>query len=153
MENPTYRPRSSPRHIAGMMALALTLFAPMAVLAHSNEYLATIKGAHGGMLRMVEEKYQFELVINRGEAHVWVTDHGDAPKSTKGASGTLRLLSKGGAFSLALQPEGNNELVAKDPRIAPLPGLRGILSVTMKDEKPLQARYVVDAKSDGPRKQ
>jgi hypothetical protein len=149
MENPICRSRSCSRRaadvMAGVMALVPTLFAPVAALAHSNEYLATLKGPNGGMLRMAE-MYHFELGINRGEARIFVTDHRGEPQSTEGASGTLRLLSKGGAFTLALRPAGDNALVGKDPRIAALPDLRGILTVTMKNEKPLQARYVLDGK-------
>lgn len=141
METTTCRQRPGSRRVAdvmaGVMAVVPTLFAPVAAMAHSNECLATLKGPHGGMLRMAE-MYHFELDIDRGEARVYVTDHRGEPRSTQGASGTLRLLSKGGAFTLAMRPAGSHELVGVDPRISALPDLRGILTVTMKNEKPLQ---------------
>jgi hypothetical protein len=149
MENPIFRSRPGSRSVADVMtcvmALVPTLFAPVTALANGNEYLATQKGPNGGMLRMAE-KYYFELGINRGKARIFVTDHRGKPQSTEGASGTLRLLSKGGAFTLALRPAGNNTLNGNDPRIAALPDLRGILSVTMKNENNLQARYVLVGK-------
>jgi hypothetical protein len=64
---------------------------PSTVLAHSNEYLETITGAHGGKLRMAEQ-YHFEMVLTNGELRVWVTDHGDNPQSTVGATGNVKLV-------------------------------------------------------------
>ena len=148
MTNATSRLHPVLARFIGAATLLAALLAPCAAVAHSNEYLATIKGAHGGMLRMAE-MYHFELVLSRGGAHIWVTDHGDVPQATQGAGGSLRLLSNGGAFNVVLVPAGHNELVGKDARIQLLPGLRGILTVTMKNEMPLQTRFVVESQDDG----
>lgn len=128
--------------LAGLFLMALLSLAPPA-WAHSNEYLATVKGAHGGMLRMAE-MYHFELVMKDGEARLWVTDHGDTPQSTKGAVGTLRVISGDGAFSVTLTPTGSNELVIKDARIKSRKGTRMVLTVSMNGETPLQTRFSLD---------
>lgn len=130
------------RRSAGIFLLALFAL-PIPAWAHSNEHLATLKGAHGGMLRMAE-MYHFELVIKDGEARVWVTDHGDAPQSTKGAVGTLRFVNGNDAFSVYMAPTGSNELVVKDARIKAMKSARLVLTVSMNGEAPLQARFALD---------
>lgn len=128
--------------LAGIFLMALLSLAPPA-WAHSNEYLATVKGAHGGMLRMAE-MYHFELVMKDGEAHVWVTDHGDTPQATKGAMATLRVINGNDAFSVNLKPTGGNELMIKDARIKPRKGTRVVLTVRMNGEASLQTRFSLD---------
>src|SRR3569832_2285932 len=95
---------SARRWIACLWLLS-ALGLPTAALAHSNEYLATIKGDHGGLLRMAE-LYHFELVVKDGEAQVWVTDHGDTPQSTQGASASLRFIAGTQAMTVKLNPFG-----------------------------------------------
>lgn len=128
--------------LAAIFLMALLSQASQA-WAHSNEYLSTIKGAHGGMLRMAE-MYHFELVMKDGEARVWVTDHGDVPQSTKGAVSTLRIINGSDAFSIYLKPTGSNELMIKDARIKPRKGTRMVLTVSMNGETPLQTRFSLD---------
>lgn len=130
------------RALVGIFLIALFSL-PTLARAHSNEYLATVKGAHGGMLRMVE-MYHFELVMKDGEARVWVTDHGDTPQSTKGAVGILRVISGNDAFSVYMAPIGNNELLIKDARIKPRKGTKLVLVITMNGEAPLQTRFSLD---------
>lgn len=128
--------------LAGIFLMALLSLAPP-VWAHSNEYLATVQGAHGGMLRMAE-MYHFELVMKDGEAHLWVTDHGDTPQSTKGAIATLRVINGNDAFSVTLKPTGSNELMIRDARIKPRKGTRLALTVSMNGEASLQTRFSLD---------
>ena len=130
------------RRWVGLFLMA-SLSVPLLAWAHSNEHLATMKGAHGGMLRMAE-MYHFELAVNNGEARVWVTDHGDAPQSTKGAVGTLRVIGGNAAFTVYMAPSGGNELVIKDPRITASKGTRLVLTVSMRGEAPLQTRFSLD---------
>lgn len=139
--NPSHLACSAHR-LAGIFLMALLSFAPP-VWAHSNEYLATVKGAHGGMLRMAE-MYHFELVMKNGEARVWVTDHGDEPQSTKGAVAILRVINKNEAFSIYLKPTNSNELMIKNARLKPRNGTKMILTVTMNGETPLQIRFSLD---------
>lgn len=136
----------------GYLSLLSVLGLPVGAWAHSNEYLATLKGSHGGMLRMAE-MYHFELVVKEGEARVWVTDHGDMAQSTLGANGNLRFIAGNGAITVKLTSAGTNELVAKDARIKPVAGTRIILNISMKGQPPVQARYALgDMKESGPGK-
>lgn len=128
--------------LAAIFLMALLSQAPQA-WAHSNEYLSTIKGAHGGMLRMAE-MYHFELVMKDGEVRVWVTDHGDVPQSTEGAVATLRVINGSDAFSIYLKPTGSNELMIRDARIKSRKGTRMVLTVSMNGETPLQTRFSLD---------
>ena len=132
----------------GYLSLLSGLGLPLVAWAHSNEYLATVKGSHGGMLRMAE-MYHFELVVKAGEARVWVTDHSDVAQSTLGANGNLRIIAANGAFAVKLTPAGGNELVAKDARIKPVVGTRIILSISMKGQQPVQARYALGDMKEG----
>lgn len=126
-----------------LLGVFCSLALPMTAGAHSNEYLATIKGDHGGMLRMAE-MYHFELMVKNGEAHVWVTDHGDTPQATKGASGSLRILSGNASVNVGLKAEAGNELAAHDARIKGDQATHIILNITMAGGKPLQVRYAMD---------
>lgn len=130
------------RPLVGIFLMALLSLSTL-TWAHSNEYLDTIKGAHGGTLRMAD-MYHFELLVKDGEAHVWVTDHGDTPQSTKGAVGVLRVISGNDTFSVYLAPVGANELVIKDARIKPRKGTKLVLVITMRDGAPLQTRFALD---------
>ncbi|WP_296892495.1 hypothetical protein [Thiobacillus sp.] len=130
------------------LGLLSALGLPTAALAHSNEYLATIKGDHGGLLRMVE-MYHFELVVKEGEVQVWATDHGDVPQSTQGANASLRFIAGTQTLTVKLNPAGTNELVGKDSRIRLAASTKIVLTVTMKGQKPLQVRYLLgDSKAD-----
>lgn len=119
---------------------------PLAVLAHSNEYLETITGAHGGKLRMAEQ-YHFEMVLANGELRVWVTDHSNNPQSTVGAAGNVKLVTEDGNITVNLIPSGANLLVGKDTKIRANTSVKAIASVTMKGQKPLQTRFVFEAPS------
>lgn len=130
-------------HWFACLGLLSALAMPGVALAHSNEYLATIKGDHGGMLRMVD-MYHFELVVKDGEVRVWVTDHGDTAQATQGADGSLRLLTGASSITVKLKPEGANELVGRDSRIRAAAGTRIILTVAMKGQTPLQVRYALN---------
>src|SRR5450759_6031833 len=74
---------------------------PTTLFAHSNEYLETITWAHGGKLRMAEQ-YHFEMVLANGEVRMWVTDHGDNPQSTSGATGNVKLITSEGIVTVEL---------------------------------------------------
>lgn len=139
--NPSYLGYAA-RRFARISLIALSSLATPA-WAHSNEHLATMSGAHGGMLRMAD-MYHFELVMKDGEAHVWVTDHGDVPQSTKGAVATLRVIDGNETFSVYLKPTGSNELVARNARIKSRKGTKMVLTVSMDGEAPLNTRYSLD---------
>lgn len=130
------------RYLHGLALLVgLTLVSlPSSALAHSNEYLDTIKGDHGGKLRMAEQ-YHFEMLLGKGELHMWVTDHGDQPQSTMGATGNVKLVTDTGIVEVKLTPSGANSLAGKDSRIRPEGLVRAVATVTMEGQKPLQMHF------------
>jgi hypothetical protein len=87
------------------LLLALTMATPAG--AHTNEYLDTIDGVHGGRLRM-SGPYHFELVATPGELIVYVTDHGNQAIDT--ARGSARVLVRNGKEKVEfdLMPAGGN---------------------------------------------
>ena len=128
------------RRVIAILALSLGAAAPGALLAHNNEYLATIKGDHGGQIRMADN-YHFEVVVGSGELQVWVTDHGNRAIATDGASGSAVILSGGAKLNVELSPTGENRLSAKDKRIVAASDNRIALTVNMKGQKALQVRF------------
>jgi len=117
---------------------------PSAVLAHSNEYLETLTGTHGGKLRMAEQ-YHFEMVLANGELRLWVTDHGDNPQATAGATGNVKLVTEAGIITVNLTPGGANLLLGKNPKIRANAPVKAIATVTMKGQQPLQTRFAFEA--------
>lgn len=75
--------------------------------AHTNEYLDTIDGEHGGQLRM-SGAYHFELVIKASAMRVYVTDHAWKPIDTAGASANAMVISEGRKTVVNLQVSGQN---------------------------------------------
>lgn len=125
------------------VALAAAAWTPMA-MAHSNEYLATITGPHGGEVRMAEQ-YHFEMALANGEVRMWVTDHGDNPQSTAGASGNVKFVTEAGILSVNLSPSGANGLVGKHEKIRAGAAMKAVATVKMKGGGPLQTRFAFDA--------
>lgn len=133
------------RWLAAALLLAACFIPAGAAMAHSNDYLATVKGPHGGSLQMADV-YHFELLIKDGEAVVWVTDHGDQAQDTSGAKAEAMIINNGGRVTVALAPSGKNQLSGKGSQIKSTPDTKVVLTVTMKGRSPLQARYALGAK-------
>ncbi len=138
----TFCAKSLNRFVARLSLLGLLVLSCGAASAHSNEYLMTITGPHGGMVRMADA-YHFEVVAGNGEVHVWVTDHGGTPQSTAGASGSATLLTGKNKTSVKLAAQGENELLAKDAKIKLDSHSKIVLAVTMQGHSPLLVRYAV----------
>jgi len=133
------RSRVALRIAAAGVLLALAFVSQLAT-AHSNEYLEKIKGPNGGQVRMAE-MFHFEVVVNDGKFRVWVTDHADNAIPTAGASGSAVLLYGTERVSVNLVPDGANRLLALDKRIRKAADARITLTVAMKGQKALHARY------------
>ena len=65
--------------------IALSALVSTAALAHTDEYLDTISGAHGGQLRMAGPSH-YEMVITPTALQIYVTDHEGKPTSVTGAT-------------------------------------------------------------------
>lgn len=141
--HPAARGRSVLVAILLSLAAAYTAWTPQAT-AHSNEYLETITGPHGGKVRMAEQ-YHFEMALANGEVRMWVTDHGDHPQSTAGATGNVKFVTEAGIVSVNLNPNGANGLMGKHEGIRAGAAMKAIATVKMKGEEPLQTRFAFDA--------
>ncbi|MEW6611159.1 MAG: hypothetical protein ACOY5C_06525 [Pseudomonadota bacterium] len=122
------------------------LLSPGLAGAHGDEVLQHMQGAHGGQLRAVG-LYHMELVVRNGELQVWMTDHGNQPQSTAGAEGTATVVGPGGRILVKLSPTGEHGLAGKDARIQPSQDLRVIVTVAMKGQQPVQARFMPGART------
>lgn len=133
------------RSVQPLMIAACLMFLtlPSVTLAHSNEYLETITGPHGGKLRMAEQ-YHFEMVLTDGEVRVWVTDHSDTPQATEGATGNVKLITDTGIVAINLVPAGSNLLLGKSPEVRAKAPAKIIAMIRMKGQPPLQARFAFD---------
>ncbi|SDZ13253.1 hypothetical protein [Nitrosomonas sp. Nm58] len=90
-------------------------------LAHTDEYLATVKAPHGGQLR-VAGPFHLELVAKDGELTLYITDHGDKPVSTSGGQGkaNIQVGKDGERKSVTLEPVYANIMKGKgDFQITP----------------------------------
>ena len=85
----------------------LVALVSLGAFAHSNEYLDTLEGEHGGQLRM-SGAYHFELVIAPGKVKVYVTDHAWQPIETAGATANLMVTIDGNKNMVSLKPAGIN---------------------------------------------
>ncbi|MDN5938180.1 MAG: hypothetical protein L0H83_05910 [Salinisphaera sp.] len=122
------------------IASALLLAVAQGALAHSNAYLATITGPHGGMVRM-SGPYHFELLIHENETQVWITNHMHEPQSTTGAHGQLMVMQNDKHTVIQLTPGGDNRLRGGDSQVSPSQVLRAVLTVRMSGEPARQARF------------
>ncbi len=85
----------------------LLLTSTAVVYAHTNEYLDTIDGMHGGQLRM-SGPYHFELVAAPGDLVVFVTDHADNPIATASGKASALVNTAGKKVRVPLLPAGHN---------------------------------------------
>lgn len=85
----------------------LILTSAAVVYAHTNEYLDTIDGMHGGQLRM-SGPYHFELVATPGDLVVFVTDHADNPIATAKGKASALVNTAGKKVQVPLLPAGDH---------------------------------------------
>lgn len=91
------------------------------VLAHTDEYLATVEAPHGGQLRAAGP-FHLELVAKDGELILYITDHGDKPVPTSGGQGKANIQpgKEGKRQSVVLKPLYANVMKAEgDFQITP----------------------------------
>jgi hypothetical protein len=121
--------------LTGLFALLLI----PAAHAHTNEYLDTLTGAHGGQIRMAGP-YHFEVVATPGEILVYVTDHGDTPIETAGASAVVVVQTGNTRTEIQLEPAGENVLRGSG-KFKLSKSSTAELEVTMPDGPPQLATY------------
>ena len=129
--------------IAAASAFAL---ASPTLLAHTDEALDTQKAPNGGQLRMAGV-YHYELVVAKDSKEakdnavvVYVTDHAGTKVPTAGAKGTVTILSGKAKVTVSLIPDGDNRLKGSGA-YASAPDMKAIVSVTLPNKSPEQARF------------
>jgi len=122
-----------------LLALLLAGLVSTSVLAHTDEYFDTKKGPHGGQVRMAGI-YHLELVlVADSNAHktqlvkLYLSDHGDQPKATAGATANILLVSGKQKSSAMLTPAGEN-LLTGSAEYAASADLQAVVQLTMPGE-------------------
>lgn len=114
--------------------------------AHSDDYFDANPSPHGGQVRM-SGAYHFELLMDEKEIVVYVTDHGNQPIASTGATGTLEIKTGSKKTVIELAPGEGNILKANAPWPGtPSPDLNAQLSVTFPNKKPAKAKFTPFAK-------
>lgn len=132
---------------ASAMGLVLALsIGSNASFAHDNDTLDKMKSPNGGQVRMAG-MYHFELVMNKdskGQKEdtitIYVTDHISNKIATKGATGTITILSGKNKTTLALTEDGDNKLKAKAKYVADAK-LKVVLAINMPAKPVEQAQF------------
>lgn len=119
--------------------LLLAALVSMGAQAHTDEYFDTVKGPNGGQVRMAGI-YHFELVLvqdnptrSKQPVRLYVSDHGDQPKASAGATAQLVIISGKQKSSVTLTPAGNNVLAGEAEYVSSA-DLQAVVQVTMPGE-------------------
>lgn len=134
--------------IATATLVGMVLSAP--VRAHTDDYLDTVGGKHGGQLRMAGP-WHFELVLDKtadgqkpAPITVYLTDHGDNAIATSGASSKITIISNNKPVQVQLTEKAPNMLVGEAVYKAQ-PELKAVVQLTLKGESQ-NARFTPFAK-------
>lgn len=129
-----------------LLTLGLVLAGP--ALAHTDEYLDTVKAPHGGQLRMAGP-HHYELVVQADGLDVYVTDHAGTASDIKGASATATVINGKTKTSVTLAPAGGNRLHGAgtfDPKAR----TKAVLSVSLPGQDAVQARFDLNRPAGDP---
>lgn len=126
--------------------LAAALFGCTAALAHTDDYLDTMKAPNGGQLRMAGA-YHFELLVAKradgGQDQpvtVFLSGHDGVKVSSAGASGSATILSGKQKTVIPLKPDGDNRLKGAGKYMSS-PDMKVVVSVTLPGKTAEQARF------------
>jgi hypothetical protein len=110
-----------------------------AVILSSDAFAhGTHEPLHGGTVKMVGET-AIELVAEGSDAYVYVVEH-DGEYSSVGSTGTLTILKDGAISTVALEPAGENRLMARGAVLGA--GARVVVALTLADgTTKLSARF------------
>ena len=98
---------------------------------------------HGGLVVATSGHHHVELVAADGLMEVYVTDHVGAPEDVGGAKATATVLSGGKKEQVSLKPESGN-LLKGTGGFKSGKGTVVVITLTMPDHKPEQARFKLD---------
>jgi hypothetical protein len=118
-----------------LAAAALTLFLPPVSLAHDM-----VKGPNGGPV-VEAAGHHVEFVNEGADLSFFLSDEAGKPIESKGANGRAVIQDHGKTETVPLASADPNKLTANAPQ--PLgAGARVVLSATLPDGHPIQARFV-----------
>lgn len=120
-----------------VMSLCAILSAP--VMAHTDEYLDTISGAHGGQLRMAGPSH-FEMVVKPDAFQIYVTDHAGNPTAVADATATATVLSGAASQKVTLEPKGDNLLQGAGTFAADQP-VKAVVKVQLSGQEAQQVLF------------
>lgn len=90
------------------LAAWVALFSNVSV-AHTDEYLDTIAGVHGGQLRMAGPSH-YEMIVTPAALQIYVTDHANNPTPVQGATGNAMVVNGKNKQQVSLTPKTDNLL-------------------------------------------
>jgi hypothetical protein len=96
-------------------------------------------GPNGGQIKDAG-KHHLELVVKENALTVYVTDAKHQKIITKGASGTATVLAGKNTANVKLEPSGENAL-AGSGKFESTPDMKVVVSLTLADQNPIQARF------------
>ena len=120
------------------VAGGLVLFSSVAA-AHTDEYLDTISGPHGGQLRMAGPSH-YEMVITPSAVQIYVTDHANTPTSVSGATGSAMLVNGKSKQQVTLTQKGENLLEGAGTFLTAEP-TRAVVKVQLKGQEAQQVLF------------
>lgn len=120
-----------------IMMLCAAMTTP--VLAHTDEYMDTISGAHGGQLRMAGGSH-FEMVVKPDALQIFVTDHAGNATPLAGGSGSATVLSGSTSQKITLVPKGDN-LLEGPGTFAPGQATKAVVKIQMSGQEPQQVMF------------
>lgn len=126
------------RQLSIALVLGLTLTpSAFSETDHSHE------AKHGGLVAPTSGHHNAELVAADGLLQLYLTDHDGDPEDVKNAKATATVLSGGQKTQVTLAPDKENLLKgAGDFKAGP--GTVIVITLTMPDHKPEQARFKLD---------
>lgn len=141
------------RTIYRSLGLSLVFGATMLVTpasAHTDEYLDSVPGKHGGQVRMAGP-WHFELVLDKqadgskpAAVTVYLMDHGNQPIATQGANSKITIISQNKPVQVELTAKAPNVLVGEAVYKAE-PGLKAVVQLMLNGEAQ-NARFTPMAK-------
>lgn len=93
-----------------LIVVLFSLCFSTSTLPHSNEYLDTLEGEHGGWLRM-SGPYHFELLAGEGQITLYITDHAGKRMGSGDLTGIALIKNHEKKIQITLMPKQENQLV------------------------------------------
>lgn len=108
-------------------------------VAHTDEYLDTIAGKHGGQLRMAGP-FHFEMVVTPATLQIHVTDHANTAIPVKGATGSATVINGKNKQQITLNESGEN-LLEGAGRFVPSEPTKAVVKIQLPGQEAQQVLF------------